>query len=65
MFEKDAEEYLTIDCNNNDKFFECMHGYIYAIPEHNVYLHKCNVQEECYCVGCNNFIPKIAKKESE
>ena len=61
----ELEEYLTIDCNNNDRFFDCLHGYIYAIPEHNVYLHKCNVQEECYCIGCNNFIPKIVRKESK
>ena len=47
----------------DDRFFDCIHGYIYIIPEHNVYLHKCNVQEECNCYGCNNFISKIVKKE--
>ena len=52
------EEYLTIKCNNDDKFFDCMHGYIYAIPEHNVYQNKCNIQEECYCINCPNFVPK-------
>lgn len=61
----ELKEYSIIDCNNNDRFFDCMHGYIYAIPEHNVYLHKCNVQEECHCVGCKNFIPKIVKKEKK
>ena len=37
---QELEEYSIIDCNNNDRFFDCMHGYIYTIPEHNVYLHK-------------------------
>lgn len=59
------EEYLEIECNNNDRFFECMHGYIYAIPQYNVYQQKCNVQEECCCVGCNNFVSKITKTEIE
>lgn len=34
------EEYLTIDCSINYRFFECMHGYIYAIPQYNVYQQK-------------------------
>lgn len=61
------EEYLTIDCDYNDRFFNCMHGYIYAIPEYNLYQNKCNIQEECCCVECNNFVPKapkIVKQES-
>ena len=52
------------EIRSND-FYNCIHGYIYSIPEHNVYLHKCNVQEECNCVNCLNFIPKIIVKPIE
>ena len=58
-------EFLTIDGNNNDRFFDCMHGYIYSIPEYNLYQHKCNVQEECHGVGCSNFISKIVNNGSK
>ena len=57
------KEYLTVECNDNDRFFDCVHGSIYAIPEYNVYQNKCNIQQECCCVGCDKFIPKIVKED--
>ena len=43
---------------NDDKFYDCIHGYFYDIPEYYVHLQKCNVQEECNCADCPNFTPK-------
>ena len=57
------EEYLEIENTINNRFFECMHGYIYAVPEYGLYQNKCNVQEECYCVDCKNFVPKVVSTD--
>ena len=53
----DTDKYIpvSIDNGDTDKFFECKHGYIYSIPEHNVYLKKCKVNDECCCIDCQNF----------
>ena len=52
------EEYLIVDMENNDRFFDCMHGYIYSIPEYNVYQNKCDIRGECHCADCIHFASK-------
>ena len=59
----EIDEYLIIENQNKDTFYDCKYGYIFSDPQHNLYLNCCEIKKDCYCVGCKNF--KRKKKNEQ
>ena len=51
------DEYVVMEIPQ-DRFFECKHGFIYSIPEHNVYQKCCDLDIEEPCNKCKYFAKK-------
>ena len=54
----EIDEYLIIDNEIKDKFYECEYGYIFANPQYNLYLNCCKIKKDCYCIDCSDFKKK-------
>lgn len=53
-------EYTVVELEK-DPFYDCKHGYIYSVPEHNVYQNWCKLKDNLAdCKGCAFFWKKEA-----
>ena len=51
----EIDEYLIIENENQEKFFDCKYGYIFSNPQYNLYVNCCKIKKECNCLGCTDF----------
>ena len=54
------DEYAVVELEKNP-FYDCKYGYIYSVPEHNLYQSMCKLKNTtATCEGCKDFCKKEA-----
>ena len=56
------DSYTVYRIKQNEQFYDCQYGYIYAVPDANVYLHQCKKHKDLVCdtnCKCSDFCKKV------